>query len=100
MDSKNYITLDDTEFFGSPHFIDNKEIYEISFGTDPKNDMRYTVGRKYVNRSIEVDFIEYDHNSFLSLGQRRISIWATNDQNEQKLWKISENQPCMITCKI
>ena len=96
----NYITLTEDEYLSSPHFINSEDIYEVSFGNDPKNDMRYTVGRKYLNGRVEVTFIEYDHGSYTQFGHRRIYIRAEADQKTEKMWKISENQPCMITCKI
>lgn len=75
----------------------------MSVGHDPLNDMRFTVGKTYLKNTpseVKITAIEYDHNSFIQFGQRRIYIHAETKEKDLIVWKIIENQPCIITCKI
>lgn len=86
----------------SPHFINNEDIYELSVGTDPKTDIRYTVGNEYTRgrgRKIKITFIEFDQNSLLMFGVSRALVYAELDGKEI-LWKVFQDIPMSITCRI
>jgi hypothetical protein len=81
-------------------FID--DIYEVSIGHNPKEDIRYTVGRVYKvgPKQVEVTAIIYDLNSYFTHGERRIYIYGKSGSTEDFIWKILEGQPCTITRKL
>jgi|VirMetMinimDraft_7_1064189.scaffolds.fasta_scaffold56886_5 hypothetical protein len=78
------------------------DVYEVSIGNDPKEDFRFTVGRNHRVKDgvITITEIVYDQNAFHSFGIRRCEIWAKKESGEEFLWKVSENQPLMITSKV
>jgi len=81
-------------------FID--DIYEVSIGNNPKEDMRYTVGRSYrvASKSVTITEIVYDQNSYFTHGERRVYIYGSSSEGDEFLWKIIEGQPCTITRKV
>lgn len=81
-------------------FID--QIHEVSVGTNPKEDVRYTVGTTYAGGRLTITEIVYDQNSFFSHGERRVLIYARRkeDPTTDFLWKVLEGQPVVITKKI
>jgi hypothetical protein len=88
--------MDTTEFF----FID--DIYEISLGREPMTDFRFTVGkpREINGKKFTISSILQNYNSMVAQGTTRIEIYVKNDKDEEFLWKVSENQPIMITAKL
>lgn len=91
------------EFNHSTHFIDNENIHEVTLGSDPSNDVRLTVGKTYLKNSpnpITVTAIEVDQNSFVTRGVRRILVFGETPAGGEKLWKILEDIPVTITCKL
>lgn len=91
------------DFVHSTHFIENENIHEITVGSDPRTDIRLTVGQAYLRNTpneIKITAIEVDQNAFVTRGVRRILIFAETKGGEEKLWKILEDIPVSITCKL
>lgn len=85
----------------SAYFIPNESIHEVTVGTNPKTDIRYTVGRTYQvgKNSVTVTAIEFDQNALSTYGISRALIFAGTDNGEEVLWKVVENIPMIVTCK-
>ena len=84
-------------------FIDNDDIHEITIGRNPKTDIRITVGNSYLkgtDNEVKVTAIEIDQNAFVVRNVRRVLIFAETLDGEEKLWKILEDIPVQITCKL
>lgn len=85
------------------HFIENENIYEITVGINTKTDIRYTVGRQYTcgtESKITVTAIEFDQNALVIYGISRALIFGEKNNGEEILWKVIENIPMSITCKV
>lgn len=85
----------------SPHFIE--EIHEITIGTDPTSDMRFTVGKLYLKESphpVTVTYIEFDQNAYVEKNVQRVLVFVKTESGEEKLWKVFQDQPLTITCKL
>lgn len=84
-------------------FIDDDNIYEITVGNDPKNDMRFTLGRTYMkNTQNEVTIVgfTFDHNMLVEYGVTRAVVFAENMAGEVNPWKDLINIPLTITSKV
>jgi hypothetical protein len=85
------------------HFIENENIHEITVGINTKTDIRYTVGRQYTcgtESKITVTAIEFDQNALVIYGISRALIFGEKNNGEEILWKVIENIPMSITCKV
>ena len=68
-----------------------------------KTDIRYTVGRQYTcgaESKITVTAIEFDQNALVIYGISRALIFGEKNNGEEILWKVIENIPMSITCKV
>lgn len=84
------------------HFIENENIYEVAVGIDPKTNIRYTVGKQYTcgpDSKITITAIEFDQNALVIYGISRALIFGEVNGDEI-LWKVIENIPMSITCKV
>jgi len=89
----------------SVHFIDNDNIHEITVGTNPKEDLRFTVGNTYLKKGanpIVITGIEIDENYITDHGIIKAKIFGTleNGNGEEFLWKVLVDTPITITCKL
>jgi len=85
------------------YFINNEDIYEVSVGTDPKSNIRYTVGKQYSTgggEKVVITAIAIDQNSLIEHGVNRALIYAQNEKGEEILWKVTVDIPLIITCRI
>jgi hypothetical protein len=86
-----------------PSFIDNENIYEITVGTDPKNDMRFTVGKVYMRgteNQMTVTHIAFDQNMLVEYGRTRAIVYGKNRDGVEKAWKDLIDVPITITSKV
>lgn len=86
-----------------PSFIDNEEIHEITVGTDPKNDLRFTVGRIYMkdtSNETKVTAIVFDQNMLIQHSKLRVIVYGITKGGEEKVWKDLIDVPVTITSKV
>lgn len=84
-------------------FIDNENIYEVTVGVDPKNDMRFTVGKTYMKgtpNEITITDIVFDQNMLILYGVKRAIVWGETPEGEPKIWKDLIDVPMTITSKV
>jgi len=72
------------------------DIYEVSVGADPKNSMRYTVGRVY-NLDLTVCEIVFDRNYLIEYGSVRVIVYAADKKGSIRVWKDMIGVPVIIT---
>ena len=76
------------------------DVFEISVGTDYKNDMRYKVGHSYPKLGVRITEIIFDNNGYDLHGMTRVDIYAENlKTKEEKLWRVLFGQPSIVTGK-
>ena len=86
-----------------PSFINNENIYEITVGIDPKNDMRFTVGKTYMKgtpNQMTVTHIAFDQNMLVNYGSTRAIVYAVDGEGVEKQWKDFVSVPVSITSKV
>ena len=81
------------------YFIDNEKIREITIGTNPKEDLKITVGNTYTSMPLEVTFIDIDQNAMIQFGQSIVRVWAKTPQGKEEIWKTYVDIPYSITSK-
>ena len=85
------------------YFIENENIHEVTVGINPKTDIRYTVGNEYTcgrDTRLTITGIEFDQNALVEYGISRALIFGKKKDCDEILWKVIENIPMSITCKV
>lgn len=75
------------------------DIHEISVGPDPKNGLRYTVGRTYNagDRKITVSEIVFNRNMFVERSIMHVEVWAVDEEGVEFVFKEFINVPMTFT---
>lgn len=84
-------------------FIDNENIHEVTVGINPKDDMRFTVGKTYMRgtpNQTTITEIVFDTNMLVLFGVKRAIVYVENSDGEIKIWKDLIDVPMTITSKV
>ena len=75
------------------------DIHEISVGPNPKDGLRYTVGRTYNagDRKIEVIEIVFNRNMFVEKSIMHVEVWAMDESGFEFVFKEFINVPMTFT---
>jgi hypothetical protein len=90
------------EEFGTM-FIDDENIYEVTVGNDPKNDVKFTLDKSYLKntpKEVTVVGFVFDHNMLVQYGVTRLIVYTKNINGEISPWKDLINVPLTITSKV